>query len=62
MVDRQHQLLASHAIDIEEAARFMLEVAKEFGRGKCRFYDEAEYARLVKLYGSMGHLQTLGNE
>lgn len=53
---------ASHAADVEEAARFMLEVAKAFGRGKCSFYDEAEYARLVKLYGEMKQLQTLGNE
>ena len=53
---------ATHAADVEEAARFMLEVAKAFGRGQCKFYDEAEYARLVKLYGKMDHLQTLGQE
>lgn len=53
---------ASRATDVEEAARFMLEVAKAFGKGKCSFYDEAEYQRLVKLYGKMNHLQTLGNE
>ena len=52
---------ASHFQDVEEAARFMLEVAKNFGRGKCKFYDEAEFARLIKLYGNMKHLQTLGN-
>ena len=39
----------------------MLEVAKNFGRGKCKFYDEAEFDRLIKLYGNMKHLQTLGN-
>lgn len=53
---------ASHFQDVEEAARFMLEVAKNFGRGKCRFYDEEEFALLQKLYGSMKHLQTLGNK
>lgn len=53
---------ASRATDVEEAARFMLEVAKAFGKGKCSFYDEAEFQRLVKLYGKMNHLQTLGNE
>ncbi len=53
---------ASHATDVEEAARFMLEVAKEFGRGKCRFYDRLEYTRLVRLYGGMEQLQTLGRE
>ena len=51
---------ASHCIDVEEAARYMLEVAKSFGRKEISFYDEAEYARLVKLYGSMAQLQTIG--
>lgn len=53
---------ASHFQDVEEAARFMIEVAKNFGRKKCRFYDEKEYALIQKLYGSMKHLQTLGNK
>lgn len=52
----------THAADVEEAARFMLEVAKAFGRGQCQFYDKEEYARIQKLYGSMTHLQTLGKE
>lgn len=51
---------ASRETDIEEAARFCLEVAKSFTEGKCRFYDEAEFALLEKLYGSMKHLKTLG--
>jgi hypothetical protein len=34
-------------------------VAKLFGTGKCRFYDEEEFERIVKLYGVMTHLQTL---
>lgn len=53
---------ASHFADVEEAARFMLEVAKSFGRGEVSFYNEAEFARLQKLYGSMAQLQTLGKE
>ena len=51
---------ASHAGDIECAARFCIEVAKGFGAGKCAFYSEAEYDRLVRLYGDMKALQTLG--
>lgn len=51
---------ASHFADCEEAARFMLETAKMFGRGRCSFYNEEEYARIQKLYGTMNHLQTLG--
>jgi len=53
---------ASHFADVEEAARFMLEVAKSFGKGDCKFYDEEEFALIQKLYGSMAHLQTLGNK
>ena len=52
---------ASHFSDIEEATRFALEVAKDFGRGACRFYDEAEFSLITKLYGPMNNLQTLGN-
>lgn len=51
---------ASHFADVEEAARFMLEVAKYFGKDDLKFYDEEEYELLKKLYGPMNHLQTLG--
>ena len=51
---------ATHFVDCEEAARFMLEVAKYFGKGDCKFYDEEEYALIQKLYGPMGHFQTKG--
>jgi len=50
---------ASQIMDIEMAVRFCLEVAKAFGQGKCAFYDTEEFERLVTLYGSMKHLQTL---
>jgi len=53
---------ASHFVDVEEAARFMLEVAKSFGRGETSFYNAEEFARLQKLYGSMAELQTLGKQ
>lgn len=51
---------ASHFTDVEEASRFMLEVAKSFGRGEAHFYDADEFARLQKLYGPLNHFQTLG--
>jgi len=51
---------ASQPVDIEEAVRFIIEVAKNFGKGQCRFYDEEEFKRIMELYGSMRHLQTLG--
>ncbi len=48
---------ASDEADIAAVVRFVVEVAEEFGRGTCRFHDQAEYDRLVSLYGSMAHLQ-----
>lgn len=51
---------ASHFMDMEGAARFMLEVAKAYGRGECQFYDEEEFQRVLTKYGTMTHLQTLG--
>lgn len=51
---------ASHEVDIATAVRFSIEVAKEFTNGTCQFYDQAEFARMTKLYGSMKILQTGG--
>lgn len=48
---------ATHIMDVEAAARFALEVAKDFTEGKCSFYDSEEYEKIVKLYGSMKHFQ-----
>ena len=53
---------ATHFTDIEEAARFVLETAKAYGRGLCQFYDTEEFARLKARYGEMKQLQTLGRE
>ncbi|WAH37102.1 DUF1177 domain-containing protein [Alicyclobacillus dauci] len=51
---------ASHEVDIALAAKFCIEVAKAYGENQCAFYDEAEFQRLLQLYGSMSHLQTPG--
>ncbi|ARJ39320.1 hypothetical protein SporoP8_10820 [Sporosarcina ureae] len=53
---------ASHEVDIAQAVRFTIEIAKEFTRGQIEFYDKKEFERLEMLYGSMKHLQTVGNE
>lgn len=53
---------ASHEVDIASSVRFSIEVAKEFTGKRFSFYDEDEFKHLEKLYGSMKHLQTLGNE
>jgi len=52
---------ASQEVDIDEAGRFCLEVAKAFTEGKCRLYDAEEYDRITSLYGRMDRLQTLGS-
>ena len=53
---------ASHAQTIEEAARFAVEVAKDFGRGVCSFYEEDEYRAFCARYGSQRVLMTFGGE
>jgi hypothetical protein len=53
---------ASHVTDIEEAARFVLEVAKAFGKGLCSFYDESEWGTILERYGPLKMLQTRGRE
>ena len=49
----------SHITDIEEAARFILEVAKAYTKGNCHFYDKKEYDFIKETYGSMERFQTL---
>jgi len=53
---------ANHTIDIEMAVRFVVEVAKAYGEGKCSLYDQKEFQRLISLYGSLEHLKTLGSK
>jgi hypothetical protein len=48
---------ASHEVDIAAVVKFAVEVAKEFGRQTCQFYDAEEYQRLIALYGSLSHLR-----
>jgi len=47
-------------VDIEQVVRFVIEVAKEFGEERARFYDEDEFSRLIELYGPLNQLQGLG--
>src|SRR5690625_637530 len=53
---------ASHEVDVAQAVRFGIEVAKEFTQGQFDFYDKKEFNHLEELYGSMRHLQTLGKD
>lgn len=52
---------ASHEGDIALAARYAVEVAKGFGAGKTRFFDQEQADHLTELYGSAQHLQGLGH-
>ncbi|MGF1680003.1 DUF1177 domain-containing protein [Photobacterium minamisatsumaniensis] len=51
---------ASHEVDIEQAARFSIEVARDFGQGVCTFIDCKEFELMQNLYGSQSHFQTRG--
>jgi len=51
---------ANYLPEIAEATGFVVETAKDFARGRASFYDDEEFNRLKSLYGSMEHLQTLG--
>lgn len=44
---------ANSEMDLEAAGRFCVEVAKDYARGKCTFFDETEFQKLINLYGSM---------
>ena len=52
----------SNATDLDVATRFCIEVAKRFTAGGCAFHDEANWQALQRRYGSLRHLQTLGDE
>lgn len=51
---------ATHGADVEEAARFAVEVAKVYGPGACKFYEEDQFSHLKDLYGNMTRFQGMG--
>lgn len=53
---------SSCIVDLEPAVRFCVEVAKEYTAGNLAFYDKEEFERIVKRYGRMNHLHTMGND
>ena len=50
----------TQAEDIEKAGRFIVEVAKLYGRDECQFYDQEEYKKMIELYGKMTKFQSMG--
>ncbi|MFP3950935.1 MAG: DUF1177 domain-containing protein [Candidatus Bathyarchaeia archaeon] len=51
---------ASREVDIEEAARFTIEVAKAYGKDLISFYDVEEWKTIMQRYGAIKMLQTRG--
>ncbi|MFP3387530.1 DUF1177 domain-containing protein [Brevibacillus sp. SIMBA_040] len=50
---------ATHLVHVEQVVRFVIEVAKLYGVGKCDFFDQKDFELMSSLYGSMKHLLTL---
>lgn len=53
---------ANYLPDLANATGFVVETATDYTNGRASFYDDDEYDRLTDLYGSMSHLQTVGDE
>ncbi|WP_035054010.1 DUF1177 domain-containing protein [Andreprevotia chitinilytica] len=53
---------ANHEIDLAEAVRFCVEVAKQFTSGTCQFYSQAEWAKIRSRYPDLSVFQTYGNQ
>jgi hypothetical protein len=51
---------ATNLLSVEQAARYLLEVAKGYTAGSCSFYDQEEFDIIQNLYGSNCHFQTAG--
>jgi hypothetical protein len=51
---------ANHEVDIAEAVRFCVEVAKRFTRGECAFYNAAEWQLIRSKYPDLSVFQTAG--
>ena len=48
--------VATQLMDVEAAARFLVETAKDFTAGACQFCDAEEFERLKQLYGDRSGL------
>lgn len=51
---------ATNITDLEMTTRYILEVCKAFGEGKCGLYDEEEFKLMKDKYGDMTILQSKG--
>lgn len=51
---------ATNIFHLEQATRFVVEVAKDFGRGRVKFYDEEEWKKIISIHGSLADLMRRG--
>ncbi|MCX8201435.1 MAG: DUF1177 domain-containing protein [Candidatus Caldarchaeum sp.] len=51
---------ATNVFALEQATRFVVEVAKDFGSGRAKFYDEEEFQTITKLHGPVSNLLARG--
>lgn len=47
---------------IEQTVRFVIEVAKDVGEERCKFFDQKEYDLIQKIYGSQSKFRTMGDQ
>ncbi|MCS7386358.1 MAG: DUF1177 domain-containing protein [archaeon GB-1867-005] len=50
---------ATYITSLEAAARFCIEVAKDYTSGKCKFYDENEFKKILEIFGDMEKLRKI---
>jgi len=51
---------ATNVWALEQAARFVVEVAKDFTAGKARFYDENEWRKIIEIHGNISSIMRRG--
>jgi hypothetical protein len=51
---------ATNIFSLEQATRFVVEVAKDFTMGRARFYDEDEWKTIMKIHGEISHIMRRG--
>ena len=51
---------ATNIWTLEQAARFVVEVAKDFTAGRAKFYDEEEWRKIVSIHGELRDVMRRG--
>ncbi|OYT48395.1 MAG: hypothetical protein B6U85_02670 [Desulfurococcales archaeon ex4484_42] len=51
---------ATNVWALEQATRFVVEVAKDFTAGKARFYDEDEWKKIIEIHGNISSIMRRG--